>query len=93
MKWLRRYQSQGIEGLYDLPRSGRPPILDRELESKFINRVQEGAIEQDGVTVLKAKSIRGFLASEFGVGYSLSGVYDLRTWSLYPTFHNLTAVS
>ena len=60
-----------------MPRSGRPPILDRELESKFINRVQEGAIEQDGVTVLKAKSIRGFLAREFGAGYSLSGVYDL----------------
>lgn len=47
------------------------------MESKFINRVQEGAILKDGVSVLKAKSIMAFLACEFGADYSLSGVYDL----------------
>lgn len=60
-----------------MPRSGRPTILNKDLESKFINRVQKGVLQQDGVSVLKAKSIRDFLASEFGADYSLSGVYDL----------------
>jgi hypothetical protein len=47
------------------------------LESKFISRVLDGASEQDGVSALKAKNIMAFLSNEFGVSYSLSGVYGL----------------
>ena len=77
LKWLDRYRHLGVEGLYDLPRSGRPTLLEKELESKFIRRVLDGATEQDGVSVLKAKNIMAFLSAEFGVSYSLSGIYCL----------------
>jgi transposase len=77
LKWLDRYRHLGVDGLYDLPRSGRPTMLEKELESKFIRRVLDGATEQDGVSVLKGKNIVAFLSSEFGVSYSLSGVYCL----------------
>lgn len=76
-KWLDRYRRLGIDGLYDLPRIGRPTMLEKELESKFIRRVLDGATEQDGVSVLKAKNIMAFLSTEFGASYSLSGVYCL----------------
>ena len=76
-KWLRRYESHGIDGLYNSPRSGRPTTLDKNLESKFVMRIQNGATQRDGVTVLKGKNIMTFLADEFEAVYSLSGVYDL----------------
>ncbi|MCA1682033.1 MAG: helix-turn-helix domain-containing protein [Actinobacteria bacterium] len=28
-KWRNRYTRQGVEGLWDYPRSGRPPVVDR----------------------------------------------------------------
>jgi transposase len=74
LKWLDRYRRLGVEGLYDLLRTGRPTILEKNLESKFISRVLDGASEQDGVSALKAKNIIAFLSNEFGVSYSLSGV-------------------
>lgn len=76
-KWGNRYRDLGIEGLNDLPRSGRPSTLLREFESSFVDRVQAGPLDCDGVSVLKAKSIRDFLGNEFGASYSLSGVYGL----------------
>jgi transposase len=77
LKWLDRYRRLGIDGLYDFARSGRPTILEKVVESRFVNRVQNGASEKDGVSVLKAKHIRAFLSVEFGAKYSLSGVYGL----------------
>jgi len=32
-EWLKRYQAEGIEGLYDRPRSGRPPKVNDALKN------------------------------------------------------------
>src|SRR5215813_7541963 len=32
--WMERWQAQGLVGLYDRPRSGRPPILNAEEQQK-----------------------------------------------------------
>ena len=76
LKWQDRYRKLGIKGLYDLPRSGRPTTLPITKEKALIDRIQSGPIETDDVSVLRGKSIKGILESEFGCTYSLSGVYD-----------------
>lgn len=46
-KWFDRFDDDGPEGLYDLPRSGRPPELDDEAERE-IERVLEGSPLEQG---------------------------------------------
>ena len=36
--WLRRYDEGGLEGLWDLPRSGRPRRIPRETIEQIINK-------------------------------------------------------
>ncbi len=31
-KWLKRYQTQGINGLFDKPRAGRPPKVNEQIK-------------------------------------------------------------
>ena len=76
-KWVRRYNNMGLEGLKDQPRPGQPPKLPRSLEGSFCRRLESGPSEQDGVSVLNGPAIRRLLEREFGVVYSLWGVYDL----------------
>jgi len=47
------------------------------MEDAFCSRIQAGAREQDGVSVLNGPAIKRLLEREFGVVYSLWGVYGL----------------
>jgi len=76
-KWVRRYNHQGIEGLQDAPRPGQPTKLPRSQEDAFCCRLDAGPSQQDGISVLNGPAIRQLLEREFGVVYSLRGVYDL----------------
>lgn len=31
-QWLKRYRDKGLDGLYDEPRSGRPPKVNRSIK-------------------------------------------------------------
>lgn len=46
-KWFDRFDEQGPEGLFDLPRSGRPPELDEEAERE-IERLLDGSPLAEG---------------------------------------------
>ena len=37
--WLKRYREEGIEGLRDRPKSGRPPELSKEITYKIQNKL------------------------------------------------------
>ena len=74
---MRRYNHQGIEGLQDAPRPGQPTKLPRSQEDAFCHRLDTGPSQQDGISVLNGPAIRQLLEREFGVVYSLRGVYDL----------------
>ena len=76
-KWVRRYNRKGIEGLQDHPRPGQPTKLPRAQEALFCRRLDVGPSQQDGVSVMNGPAIRELLEREFGVVYSLRGVYDL----------------
>jgi transposase len=46
-KWFDRFDDDGPDGLFDLPRSGRPPELDQQAEQE-IERVLEGSPLDEG---------------------------------------------
>jgi hypothetical protein len=39
-QWLERYLTQGVQGLYDEPRSGRPPQVTPEVQETVVQMVQ-----------------------------------------------------
>lgn len=76
-KWIKRYNQGGIKELKDKPRPGQPTKLPAEMEEAFCRRIQAGPLEQDGISVLNGPAIKRLLEREFGVVYSLWGVYGL----------------
>ena len=46
-RWMRRFDVQGPEGLYDEPRSGRPPKLSRSVRGRLVEMIQQDP-EQSG---------------------------------------------
>ena len=45
-KWLARFNEEGPEGLYDRPRSGRPPKVDEEAEQVIEETMSEPPTEE-----------------------------------------------
>jgi transposase len=67
-KWVHRFARQGVQGLVDRPRSGRPPKMTCELE-KHLNRLVDQDPLQHG-SIHSQWSCRGLatvLARETGV--------------------------
>ena len=76
-QWVQKYNNGGIEALKDKPRPGKPTTLPRRMEKKLCRRIASGPSKQDSVSVLNGPAIKRLLKREFGVVYSLWGVYDL----------------
>ena len=76
--WPKRYNAEGVAGLSDRPRSGRPPVLDSAAAERFKQRIVAGAdLERDRVTALRGLDAQRILADEFAASYSLSGTFAL----------------
>ncbi len=75
--WVRRYDTEGIEGLRDRPRPGRPPILDPQKVDAFKERIRTGPTDAEGLAAYRAEDARRMLAREFNSEYSISGTYFL----------------
>lgn len=76
-QWVQKHNNGGIEELEDKPRPGQPTKLRRDMEQQFCRRIESGPSKQDSVSVLNGPAIKRLLEREFGVVYSLRGVYDL----------------
>lgn len=76
-RWVARYNAEGIEGLADRARPGKPPTLPRDQEAAFCQRLDAGPTESDAVSVFHGWNIQQILEQEFGALYSLEGVYAL----------------
>lgn len=79
--WAYSYRDGGIDAIQPRPRPGRTPKLPRDRESQLRARLDAGAGADDGVCTLRGKDVVRILEQEFGVKYSLPGVYDL-LWRL-----------
>jgi transposase len=77
-EWAYAYRDGGVDAISPGKSTGRPPKLPRDREQAFKARVLGGPAESDGgVCVLRGEDARRILEREFGVAYSLEGVYDL----------------
>jgi transposase len=77
-EWVYAYRDGGIEAIRPGKSSGRPPRLPREKEPQFKARMLAGPTDSDGgVCTLRGVDAMKILEQEFGVRYSLDGVYDL----------------
>lgn len=75
--WAYVYRDHGLDAIGVKRQPGCPSKLPAAQEASFKQRLLTGPTEADGVCALRAKDLRRILQQEFGVEYSLTGVYDL----------------
>ncbi len=75
--WVAKYNTHGIDGLKEQHHSGRKPNLPAASYEHFSSRIDAGPTKNDAVATLYGKDIQKILNKEFGVVYSLNGVYQL----------------
>jgi transposase len=76
-RWVYHYRDHGLETLGPQRQSGRPSKLPVSQCQAFKTRFLADPTSTDGVCTLRAKEARQVLAQEFGVEYTLGGIYDL----------------
>jgi len=76
-RWAYAYRDGGIGALDQKPRPGRAPKLARDREAHLKARIDAGPTDADGVCTLRGKDVQRILEQEFGVKYTLDGVYPL----------------
>ena len=76
-RWAYAYRDGGLGAIAVKPQPGRPTILPADQHDAFRKRVLDGPTQSDGVAALRGRDMLGILEREFGVSYSLGGLYDL----------------
>jgi transposase len=76
-RWVYAYRDGGIDAIYPRRQTGRPRKLTESEELRLRERILAGAKPQDAVCSLRGEDARRIIESEFGVEYSLPGVYVL----------------
>ncbi|WP_165044672.1 helix-turn-helix domain-containing protein [Dysgonomonas sp. ZJ709] len=78
LNWAARFDSQGIEGLRDKPRSGRPArITSEQLEA--LRLVLLDSPEKQGYNsgTWSGPLVQDFIKNQLGVEYKLANIYNL----------------
>jgi transposase len=76
--WVIRFNAEGIYGLRDRPKSGRPTWLDEGQMASLRALVLRGPDpERDGVSTWRAKDLCRIVEARFGVAYSENGMLRL----------------
>jgi len=67
-KWVQRFASQGVQGLVDRPRSGRPPKMTCELEKHLNRLVDEDPLQHGSIhSQWSCRELATVLAQQTGV--------------------------
>src|ERR671939_800550 len=76
--WVHRYHAEGVGGLRDRPRPGRPCALDEGRQAALKALVLRGPnLERDGCAAWRARDLCALVESRFGVRYGESGMLKL----------------
>src|SRR3954471_6661842 len=76
--WVHRYNAEGVAGLRDRPRPGRPCALDEGRQAARRGLILRGPrLERAGCVAWRARALRELVERRFGVRYSESGVRRL----------------
>ena len=69
---IKRLNAEGIDGLYDRPRSGRPRHLDEQQDAEIKAAVLAGPdIEEDGLSSFTLEDIRKMICDQHGADYHI----------------------
>ena len=76
--WVRRYNAEGVEGLRDRPRAGRPCRLDEGRQAALKALILRGPkLERDGCVAWRARDLRDLVERRSGVRYRETGMLRL----------------
>ena len=76
-QWLKRYDRQGLDGLKDIPKIGRPTDLPEEIEYEI------KTILTDSNQGWTTKQVEELITKESGIRYHSNHIYRiLRRWGL-----------
>ena len=76
--WVHRYNAEGVEGLRDRPRPGRPCALDEGRQAALKALVLKGPeLERDGCVAWRARDLCALVERRFGVRYGETGMLRL----------------
>ena len=76
--WVHRYNAEGVAGLRDRPRAGRPCRLDEGRQAALKALVLRGPkLARDGCVAWRARDLCGLVERRFGVSYSEAGMLRL----------------
>jgi transposase len=76
--WVHRYNAEGVEGLRDRHRPGRPCALDEGRQAALKALILKGPkLERDGCVAWRARDLCGLVERRFGVRYSETGMLRL----------------
>ena len=76
--WVHRYNAEGVEGLRDRPRPGRPCALDEGRQAALKGLILRGPdLGRDGCVAWRARDLCGLVEARFGVRYGESGMLRL----------------
>ena len=76
--WVHRYNAEGVEGLRDRPRPGRPCALDEGRQAALKALVLKGPkLERDGCVAWRARDLCALVERRFGIRYGESGMLRL----------------
>jgi len=69
--WVHRYNAEGVDGLRDRARPGRPPRLSGGALDELVAIVEAGPdVKTDGVVRWRCADLKGVVADRFGVTLS-----------------------
>ncbi|CAM3885260.1 Transposase [Vibrio aerogenes CECT 7868] len=75
-KWVQTFLEEGLEGLQEKPRTGRPPFLTPEQREQLSQYIKSKAHDaQDGR--LTGPDIHAYIVKEFGKYYHPDSIYYL----------------
>ena len=76
--WVHRYNTEGVEGLRDRARPGRPCALDDGQQVALKALILRGSnLERDGCVAWRARDLCDLVERRFGVRYGESGMLRL----------------
>jgi len=75
--WKRRFKKEGVEGLRDHPRSGRPRLLSRRKEKMIQRMIERPRITKEGVSSWSTIHVRELIRRKAGVTYTIRHVIRL----------------
>jgi transposase len=76
--WVHRYNEEGVNGLKDRPRSGRPPRLDDGQQAALKALVLKGPkLARDGCIAWRVRDLCRLVERRFGQHYSETGLLRL----------------